>query len=50
LHAKAISFDDIRLKVCVNDFTIENEFLLKEIGFWPRKHTATFQQKNISKI
>jgi hypothetical protein len=40
LNAKAISFDKIRLIVCVNGFTIENEFLVKEIGFWSRKQTG----------
>jgi hypothetical protein len=40
LNAKAISFDNIRLIVCVNGFTIENQFLVKEIGFWSRKQTG----------
>jgi hypothetical protein len=37
LNAKAISFDNLKLIICLNGYTVNEEFIVMEIGFWSRK-------------
>jgi hypothetical protein len=36
INAKAVSFNEIRVIICVNGYTVKNEFVVREIGFWSR--------------
>jgi hypothetical protein len=40
LNAKAISFNDIRLILCVNGYNVKNEYVVREIGFWSRNSNS----------
>jgi hypothetical protein len=40
LNSSGITFDKIKLIICVNGYTVNDEFLFMEIGFWSRKLTG----------
>ncbi len=40
LNLSGITFDKIKLVICVNGYTVNDEFLFMEKGFWSRKLTG----------
>ncbi len=49
VNARAVTFDEIRLIICVNGYTIKNDFVIREIGFWSRNMNSviTFSSRLI---
>ena len=40
-NSSAISFEDVRLILCVHGYTIEDNFVCREIGYWSRNFNGS---------
>ena len=36
INGSEVDFDDVRVVICLNGFSIENQFQIAELGFWSR--------------
>ena len=46
MNSSQVNFDDLRLIVCLNGFTINDQFQIVEFGFWSRKLSGNIPFKS----
>ena len=48
LNVSEVNFEDIRIILCAQGYSINNKYIVKEIGFWSRENSGVipFSSKN----
>ena len=46
INASKVDFDDLRLIVCINGFTLDESYQIVELGFWSRKISGVIPFKS----